>query len=139
GVSQSLLYRYFPSKRALIERVYESVTLQRWNPTWDALIVDRSLPLEDRLSQFYQSYARLILSSEWIRILIFAGLEKTGVNERLFTALKERVFKPVVFECFATFCPRADEGPLSDDFKNEMELVWGLHASIFYIGMRQWV
>lgn len=32
GVTQSLLYKYFPSKEALINRVYEEVYLGRWNP-----------------------------------------------------------------------------------------------------------
>ena len=31
GVTQSLLYKYFPNKEALINRVYEEVYLGRWN------------------------------------------------------------------------------------------------------------
>ena len=34
GITQPLLYRYFPSKRALLERVYQEVFLGRWDPTW---------------------------------------------------------------------------------------------------------
>ena len=32
GVSKGLLYRYFPSKEALIDRVYDEVFLHRWRP-----------------------------------------------------------------------------------------------------------
>ena len=45
GVTQPLLYRYFPSKEDLVREVYRSVFLNRWNPEWDELLGDRSLPL----------------------------------------------------------------------------------------------
>lgn len=32
GVTQSLIFRYFPTKAALIERVYQEVYVGRWNP-----------------------------------------------------------------------------------------------------------
>ncbi len=32
GITQPLLYRYFPSKDALIDRVYQEAYLNRWNP-----------------------------------------------------------------------------------------------------------
>ena len=35
GVTQPLLYRYFPTKEALVDRVYEEVFVRRWNPEWD--------------------------------------------------------------------------------------------------------
>ncbi len=42
GVTQPLLYNYFPSKEALIRAVYERVYLNRWNPDWDAVLADRT-------------------------------------------------------------------------------------------------
>src|SRR5690606_9645402 len=57
GVTQSLLYRYFPTKEALIERVYERVYIARWNPDWEDLLRDRSLPIEQRLKRYYVEYA----------------------------------------------------------------------------------
>ena len=45
GVTQSLLYKYFPSKEALINRVYEEVYLGRWNPFWESVVKDRTIPL----------------------------------------------------------------------------------------------
>src|SRR6266404_80860 len=32
GITQPLLYRYFPNKEALVERVFHEVYLSRWNP-----------------------------------------------------------------------------------------------------------
>ncbi len=51
GITHSAIYRHFPSKEALIERVYEEIYLSRWSPSWAGLIQDRSLTLEARLSQ----------------------------------------------------------------------------------------
>ena len=53
GISQSLLFRYFPTKDDIIKRVYEEVYLSRWKPEWETLLSDRSRPLSDRLNQFY--------------------------------------------------------------------------------------
>ena len=139
GITQSLLYRYFPNKQALIEAVYDEVTLARWNPFWEDIIKDRGKPLEARLEEYYLDYAKLVLRHEWVRILIFAGFEKSGINDRLFKLLKERIFAPVVRECIAEYCSAAEALVISENLDLELELVWSLHASIFYIGMRKWV
>src|SRR5512135_2474713 len=57
GVTQSLIYRYFPSKDVLIGRVYEKWFVEYWNPAWADWIRDRSKSLEDRLLAFYRDYA----------------------------------------------------------------------------------
>ena len=59
GVTQPLIYRYFPTKQDLIDRVYEEVFVGRWRAEWTDLIGDRARPLRDRLIAFYQVYARL--------------------------------------------------------------------------------
>jgi len=137
GVTQSLLYRYFPTKEALIEKVYEKVYLARWNPLWTILLKDRSLPVDVRLKRFYLDYSKAMVQPQWVRILIFAGLKHAGINERLFALLREQIYKVIVVEVRDTFSLPAP--PTKDDEEIELELVWGLHASIFYLGMRQWV
>lgn len=139
GVTQSLLYRYFPSKQVLIERVYEEVTLSRWNPHWEDLVKDRSRPLPDRLHAYYTDYARLVLRNDWVRILILAGIERPGINNRLFRLLRERIFIPVVRECLFDYADEHAAKRPTESIEIEIELVWALHASIFYIGMRRWI
>ncbi|WP_408340242.1 TetR/AcrR family transcriptional regulator [Paraburkholderia sp. RL17-337-BIB-A] len=135
GVTQPLLYRYFPSKEALIERVYREV--YSWDGAWEKLIADRSISLQERLSSFYKSYARTILRREWIRTFIFAGLSREGLNTKYLTKLRERVFLPVLREVHETYgIPGPSAGARLDA---EIELVWSLHASIFYLGVRKWV
>ena len=52
GISQPLLYRYFPTKQDLIERVFDEVYINRIDPTWYSLVQDRSKSLHDRLCEF---------------------------------------------------------------------------------------
>src|SRR5690349_9498250 len=77
-VTQPLLYRYFSSKEALIDRVYEEVYL--WDASWETIIKDRSEPLQPRLVRFYTSYANVILRRESTRIFVFAGLTREGIT-----------------------------------------------------------
>lgn len=74
GITQPLLYRYFPSKDDLIREVYQKVYLDRWRPEWDTLLLDRSLTIRVRLQNFYEAYTDAIFTREWIRIYLFAGL-----------------------------------------------------------------
>ncbi|MCA8387876.1 TetR/AcrR family transcriptional regulator [Burkholderia multivorans] len=135
GVTQPLLYRYFPSKEALIDRVYDEI--YTWNPEWEKLIADRAVPLQERLVAFYRAYAQTILRREWIRTFIFAGLSREGFNTRYLSRLRERVFLPVLRELRHEY---AIATPTTEAQRNaEIELVWSLHASIFYFGVRKWV
>jgi len=135
GVTQPLLYRYFESKEALIERVYDEVF--QWRPDWDRQITDRSMPLEQRLYAFYLDYSSIILRKEWIRLFIFAGLTHEGVNNKYLSKLRSKVFLPVlaeVREAFGIAAPRN-----ASETEAEIEMIWSLHAAIFYIGVRKWV
>lgn len=134
-ITQPLLYRYFPSKEALIDRVYDEV--YQWDTAWEAIIKDRSEPLQPRLVRFYTSYASVILRREWIRIFVFAGLTREGINDRYLAKLRERVFIPVIAEIRHTHGLAPSSGETINE--KELELIWSLHASIFYIGVRKWI
>jgi AcrR family transcriptional regulator len=137
GITQPLLYRYFPSKEALIERVYEEVFLRRWDPGWEDLLDDATRPLQQLLTDFYRDYARAILNYEWIRLFLFAGLRGVDYNARYQKALRERIFSRVIrLLRAANRLPPVDKFPIAE---GEYELVWSLHASIFYLGVRKWV
>jgi hypothetical protein len=89
------------------------------------------------LIAYYRDYARTILHPEWIRIFLFAGLKGGRLNARFLDMVRERIFTRVIREI------RIERGlPMPPAFpftETEYELVWGLHASIFYIGIRKWI
>ncbi|HZO94360.1 MAG TPA: TetR/AcrR family transcriptional regulator [Candidatus Baltobacteraceae bacterium] len=137
GITQPLLYRYFPSKDALIERVYQEVYLNRWNPHWEEILDDRARPLRERIIAFYQDYAKAILTYEWIRVWMFSGLRGMDLNARYLTILRDRIYTRVIREVRREHgLPSIDDVPIGE---REFELVWALHASIFYIGIRKWI
>ncbi len=133
GISHSALYRHFPSKDALIERVYEDVYVSRWNPEWEALLADRSRPLEDRLIQFYCEYAERIFDYDWVRIFVFSGLRAHNIAGRYLTIIREKLIVPVSREL------RESQPSDSPATEREEEAVWGLHGQIFYIAIRKYV
>ncbi|MGF6774796.1 AcrR family transcriptional regulator [Paraburkholderia sp. GAS199] len=135
GVTQPLLYRYFSSKEALIDRVYEEV--YQWDSNWETLIKDRSVPIYNRLVRFYSLYAEVILRREWIRIFIFAGLTREGINSKYLSRLRERVFLPVMAEIRSSYDLPVATSPREREI--DLELIWSLHASIFYLGVRKWI
>jgi AcrR family transcriptional regulator len=135
GVTQPLLYRYFPSKEALIDRVYDEV--YQWDSSWEKLILDRTIPIQERMITFYHGYSRIILRREWIRIFIFAGLTKEGINSKYLARLRERVFVPVMNEIREAY--GVEPANNAQQRAADLELIWSLHASIFYIGVRKWI
>ncbi len=137
GISQPLLYRYFPTKEALIECVYDEVFVRRWNPEWEEWLADRSQPMADRLKRYFKDYAQFILQNTWVRIFIYAGLSKGGINQKYLKRLRKRHFELIAREI------RHEYGipePLNKEAEDEeIELIWAMHSSIFYIGIRKWI
>jgi AcrR family transcriptional regulator len=137
GVTQSLLYKYFPNKEALINRVFDVVYMGRWNPFWESVIHDRSVPLQERLTRLYLEYAKAALTRDWVRIFMFSGLRGEGINGRYLAVLRQRILEPIAAELRHEFgLPDVAEVPLKSA---EIELVWGINARVFYFGQRQWI
>jgi AcrR family transcriptional regulator len=133
GVTQPLLYRYFPSKEDLIEAVYRSVFLDRWNPEWDSLLADRSVPIRKRLELFYCSYTDAIFNREWMRIYLFAGLKGLDLNRRYIEFVQDRILRRIIEE----YRHEAGLPPHEKPAVAEMELAWLLQGGIFYYGVRK--
>lgn len=130
GVTQSLIFNYFSTKADLIEAVYRKVYLDRISPTWPTLMVDRSLPIRERLLRFYDEYTRAIFTYEWLRIFMFSGLAGAELNRRYLFHLRTLVLYPMLQELRA-----AASGP---DLPQEEDM-WNLHGGIIYIGIRRFV
>ncbi|HEY9280833.1 MAG TPA: TetR/AcrR family transcriptional regulator [Eoetvoesiella sp.] len=136
-ITQPLLYRYFPSKQLLIEQVYEEVFISRWNPEWEQWLGDRSRPLRERLVTYFTSYTQAILSNEWVRIFLFAGLQDSTLNRRYLEMLHQRIFSVINQELRHERKDNAPVEPHQSELENEV--LWGFHSSFFYMGVRKWV
>jgi len=132
GVTQPLLYRYFPSKDDLISEVYDAVYVKRWKDEWGDLLADRSLPLRERLVDFYDAYTDVVFHNDWMRIFLFSGLKGVDINRRYMQLVRERILEPILSEI------RFEEG-LKDltPTDAEVEAAWIMHGGIYYYGVRK--
>ena len=134
GITQPLLYRYFPTKEHLIREVYRTVYLNRWQPEWETLLSDRSRPLHGRLQEFYNAYTEAIFSREWIRIYLFSGLRGFDINKWYIKLVEDRILKRICIEYRHELGCSARRKDITE---LELEATWTLHGGIFYYGVRK--
>lgn len=131
GVTQPLLYRYFPSKNDLISEVYDAVYVKRWRDEWADLLTDRSRPMRERLSEFYHAYTDVVFHNDWMRIFLFSGLKGVDINRRYMALVRARILEPILSELRHE--AGMDELTPTDE---EVEFAWIMHGGIFYYGVR---
>lgn len=133
GITQPLLYRYFPNKESLIEAVYTRVFLESWDSAWDAILADRSLSVASRFQRFYEAYTETIFQPVWLRLWHFASLRDAEVHAWYKEVVQEQILKPLVRE-------RRVELGGHDGFhvsETELEAPWLLHGGLLNYGLRQ--
>ncbi|MEL6523073.1 MAG: TetR/AcrR family transcriptional regulator [Pseudomonadota bacterium] len=135
GVTQPLLYRYFPDKDGLIEAVYKSVYLESWKPEWDAGLQDRAIPVRRRFEDFYRDYIEENFNPRWLRISYFAGLRDAKVNQWYNHLVEELILKQLVRE-HRNELGLGDEAYVSPE---EMEPTWQMHGGLLHFGWRRHV
>jgi AcrR family transcriptional regulator len=135
GVTQPLLYRYFPSKDDLIKEVYRTVYLEPLDTGWEKLLADRSRPIRDRLLEFYNAYTNVIFTRKWLRIYLYSGLKGLDINRWYVGVVQDKILTRVIREC-------RHEAGLSSQSKPtaaELEMAWVFHSGIFYYGVRKYI
>jgi AcrR family transcriptional regulator len=135
GVTQPLLYRYFPSKEDLIKAVYRKVYLGPLETGWEASLSDRSRPLRVRLQEFYQVYTDTIFTRKWLRIYLYSGLKGLDINRWYVGMVTDEILTRIIREC------RHEAGFVVQGKPSaaELELAWVFHGGIFYYGVRKYI
>jgi AcrR family transcriptional regulator len=137
GMSQSLFFKYFPTKGDLIDRVYQEVYLSRWSPYWEVLLANKEIPLRQRLLKFYSEYTHRIMDYHWIRIFLYAGLLGSEINKNYLDLLRSRIIYKI---CHAVRdeagLPKLTDNELSE---RHLQLVWALQGSILYLAIQRHV
>lgn len=136
GITQPLLYRYFPTKDALIDSVYEGLLPRDLFPNWETLLDDDSMPVRDRLKTFYCDYFTSVLTYEHVRLFLFSGLSNTSFNARYYKMLSERIFRRIALALRREYGGVEGAATATAD---ELEMVQSLHATIYHTAYRQWV
>lgn len=134
GVRQALLYRYFPSKDALVEAVFARVFSERWSEDFAATLADRARPLEERLTEVYRAYASRDHGLA-LRLFVRAALDGHPVPQSRGAGVTEQIVTPLVAELrHEARLPDLARTPM---LKSEREMVMMLHASVVFHGIRE--
>jgi AcrR family transcriptional regulator len=127
-ISEPLIYRYFPTKDALIQRVFQEVIESRWDAEWPQLLRDRRVPLRKRLVDFYQCYLDAIDDVIWIRIVMYASLDGLDMTRQYITGHVDEAMGIIATELSAS---------MGLDQEVDPELIWHLQSTLIYYLVRK--
>lgn len=134
GVSQRLLYRFFPTKEDLLESVYKEEILGPFRMSWFAKLQDRSRPVEERLNTFYREYLSAVLTRRWLRLFLYASLAEAGMAPEYISTVIKQLMEVLVREV------AAEKGvSLPQDDAALHEMGWTLHGAISHYAIRRHV
>ena len=132
GVAQRLLYRYFPSKAALLSEVYNEAIASPFKAVWRVQLKDRSRPWEERLTTFYISYFNELLTRRWLRLFLYASLAEARMAPDYNQAILLDTLELVVAET------AADQNvDLPKDIALLHELAYILHGTVSHFAIRR--
>lgn len=136
GISQPLLYRYFPNKQVLLDRVYVELHRQCWRADWTDLLARPAPDFPGRLVAFYRSYVETVYRRQWLRIFLFTALsgEERERNLSYVERVERDIIDPICRGTRLHFGIAADAEPLTPA---EREAAWNLHGGAYFTGVRR--
>jgi len=133
GVRQALLYKYFPSKEALLEAIFEDALAVFWAMGWAKVLSDDSMGLEDRLTHFFVAH----LEHEDgipMRLFMRAALDGWVLPVRRMELVKNKFVQPLIAMLrHDARLPGYETLPL---MMGEYELAMVLHSSVIFYSIR---
>ena len=132
GISQRLLYSFFPSKAALLEEVYRTEIAGPFKAIWFAELKDRSLSVEQRLVRFYGEYYDTVTTRRWLRLFLYASLAEMSMAPAYISAIVTHMLEIVVAEA------AHEQGlKLPADAALIQEIGWILHGAVSHLAIRR--
>lgn len=133
GVRQALLYKYYPSKEALLESIFETVFSDQLSTSTANHLADRSQPLLERLCSFYSTYIRE-RGGIGVRLFLRAALDHYSLPHRMAEAQRTKLINPLLQELrHDCDLPSLDEQPM---LVGEYELALMLHGAVIFNQIR---
>jgi AcrR family transcriptional regulator len=132
GISQRLLYRFFPTKAALVDEVVRYAIIGPFEERWLVELRDRERPVADRLNRFYRDYMAAVLTRRWMRLFLHATLASSDMGSEYIGKIIKRLLETIVQEA-------ADEldVELPDDDALIHEIGWTLHGAVSHLAIRK--
>jgi AcrR family transcriptional regulator len=136
-VTQPLVHRYFPAKSDLIAAICDRLQNAHWDPGWQKILTDRSRPIEERIASFYGEYLPHIYRDTWYRGFWYAALNDPTFAQTFLARVTNELHVAIIGEVRFRFgYPSVDRIP---PFERELELVWGMHSTMIFAGIRRYV
>lgn len=132
GVTQRLLYRYFPSKAALLSAVYDEQIVAPFKAVWIVKLRDRSIPVQTRIQEFYDDYFETVLTRKWLRLFMHASLGDLGMAPNYINAIIKQLLIVIAEE--VAFEQKVE---LPDETPRALEIAWILHGTISHLAIRR--
>ncbi len=134
GVSQRLLYRYFPNKAALVEAVYTDRFATTFDEAWLTELAVGGGTVRSRLIVFYQRYAEKVLTRRWLRLALYSALADNPFTAPYTDSIMQRILDAVAsVSVHGMNLQRLQEGSSLRD------AAWMLHGAIVLGGIRHHV
>ena len=134
GVSQRLLYSFFPSKAALLEEVYRTEIEGPFKAIWFVELQDRTRSVEERLVRFYTHYYEQVTTRRWLRLFLYASLAEVAMAPAYIGKIVTHTLALIVDE--AAF-EQGLQAP--GDEAVRQELGWVLHGAVSHLAIRRHV
>lgn len=136
-VTQPLIHRYFPTKADLIAAIRDLIQNAHWDPHLREILTDRTRTMEDRLLDFYGRYLPHIYRDTWYRGFWYAALADPTFAQTYLARVTHVLFTSIIDEVRFRFgYPSVKAVPV---FEREIELVWGMHSTMVFVGIRRYV
>ena len=132
GISQRLLYRFFPNKAALIQEVYKTEIAGSFKAVWFAELSNRARPMEERLKDFYSAYYEEVLTQRWLRLFLYASLADVGMAPAYISTVITHMLEVIVQESALELGLE-----LPEDKALCHELGWALHGAVSHLAIRR--
>jgi len=132
GVSQRLLYRFFPTKEDIVAEVYREEILGAFKGQWFADLQDRSQPVEQRLTRFYVDYLDTTLTRKWMRLFLYASLAESSMAPDYIASIVTQLLEVMIHEAAEEL-----DVTLPDDRATIHEMAWTLHGAISHYAIRR--
>jgi len=134
GVSQRLLYRFFPTKEDLLAEVYRQEILGAFKAGWFIELQDRSVPVEERFTRFYEDYLETTLTRKWLRLFLYASLSDESMAPDYIASIVTQLLEVLMREAAHEF-----NVALPEERAAVHEMAWTLHGSISHYAIRRHV
>ncbi|HET7714655.1 MAG TPA: TetR/AcrR family transcriptional regulator [Bauldia sp.] len=132
GISQRLIYHFFPNKSALIDEIYDSAIAGPFKAIWFVELADRSKPVAERLRAFYRDYYATLLTRRWTRLLIYSSFSAQNMAPRYISGIIHRLLETIVEEVAAE---RGVKLPAEKPVVHEIG--WILHGAVSHLAIRR--